>query len=172
MQAAIQIFLYFASAVFLGVMCLVGFRLFADNGVWRLTVGTSGQEIAAQRLNIPLNLRYRELLELGMIQLLPDENVVAGCGSKGEIEEVLLFTNRRAFIMSRHQGATFFAKHTFSIDRLRPIPSSAAMVGNKIVLSDGTQTAAIDSPGSEGYLADTKVVVRELNLRILQAGKA
>jgi len=167
---AMQVFLCASAILFIGVMVLVAFRMFASDGVKRFEDNEEGDGVEPS--DLPLDVRYRELFELGMIQLKPDEQALIGCGRKEEMEEVLLVTDRRAFVMTRRQGATFFAKHTFSIDKLRPIPSSAGLVGNKIVLSDGSQTAAIGSPGSTGFLADARLVVRELNTMIHQAHRA
>jgi len=146
-------------------LILVGFRFFASNGVRRMPYReTPRQELEFEPImTTPLDVRYREVTELGMVQLEPDENIVTGCGRKGELEEILLVTNRRAFIMTRRAGTTFYAKQAFFIDHLRPIPSSAGMMGNKMILSDGVKTGAIDSPGDRGFLDDAKNVVRELN---------
>ncbi len=169
---AVQMFLYASAALFFGVMVLVAFRMFASDGARRLNEGDADEGAESESDDKPLNVRYRELLELGMVQLEQGEQILIGCGRKAEVEEVLVVTDRRAFIMTRRQGATFFAKHTFRVDQLRPVPSSAGLVGNKIVLSDGSQTAAISSPGNTGILADARLVVRELNNLIRQSHRA
>lgn len=165
-----DILLISAVASFAVSMLLVAVRLLAPDGTKRIVypgeiVGQADEPASA----LPLEDRFRELLELGMIQLEPEEHVVTGCGMRGEIEEILIVTNRRAFILNRRSGATFFAKHTFNIEDLKPVPSSAGLVGNKMILTDGAQTRAIDSPGSGGFLAEAQVVVRELNSRIRAA---
>lgn len=168
-----EVFLSVSIALFGISVLALAVRLVASDGARRLrepipvmSLMQTGEE---GDNSLPLDDRYRELIELGMIGLEPDEIVVAGCGQKGEIEEILLFTNKRAFIMNRRSGATFFAKHTFVLKDLRPVPSSAGLVGNKIILTDGAQTRAIDSPGDHGFLASASVVIRELNSRIRAA---
>lgn len=166
-----QILFGVSVAFFIGSAALVLLRFFGSSGATILPFQdalpiTEDTDIMP---DIPLEVRYRELIELGMIQLEPEEQILIGCGKKGETEEVLVVTTHRAFIMTRRAGATFYAKQAFYVDHLRPIPSSAGMMGNKMILSDGVKTGAIDSPGDRGFLDDAKNVVRELNGLIRKA---
>ncbi|MCZ7582947.1 MAG: hypothetical protein M5R36_06215 [Deltaproteobacteria bacterium] len=124
-------------------------------------LGTTGPSPMVEEL-------FRELMELGLFKLEPEEAIVAGCGRKGEMEEVLLVTDRRVFYLTRRAGAMIYAVQEFEIGSLRPVPSSAGMLGAKIILADGRKTAVMDSPGGDGYLDDAHGVIRELNKRILQ----
>jgi len=168
---ALKVLFIAAALLFLGTMVAVAFRLWGRSGVTRITFKNKIEAKSPDEAMAALSLedRYRELIELGMIQLEPEEQVIAGCGRRGDTEEVLLVTGHRAFILTRRSSSTFFAKQIFHIDHLRPIPSSAGLVGNKLILSDGVKTSAIDSPGNRGYLEDAKEVVRELNGRIRKA---
>ncbi|MBZ0270730.1 hypothetical protein K8I61_01745 [bacterium] len=155
--------LFVAGLVYFGVtLMLVAMRVFSRRGIDALAVDPSRRD-DDRDIDVSLETRYRELIELGMIQLEPDERVVTGCGHKGDNEEVMLVTNRRVFVMSRPADGMFYRKQVMKLQQMRPLPSSAGVKGNKIVLSDGTTTAVMDSPGDEGTLDDTRAVVRELN---------
>lgn len=171
--------LFFISLAFLAVVAvIVAFRLFGDEGT-RLIAGSPASVQGGPSAGYSdymshraVEERYRELVELGMIQLEPNEEIAIGCGRRGDHEEVVLVSNKRVFVLTRRTGATFFAKQIYYLGDLRPVPSSAGLMGNKFIVTDGTQTSAVDSPGDQGFLESAQKVVRELNRRVREAQHA
>jgi hypothetical protein len=115
---------------------------------------------------------YIEVLNLADMMLDEDEVVMAGCGQRGEIENVILATNKRVLFLTRRFGASHYHYDQFNYDVLRPLSSTQGVIGEKMRLLEGDRIAEMTSPGHESWLDSAEDTVKVINERIRHARDA
>jgi len=153
-------------------LLLVMLRLLGRGGVVELTsreISETRQEVLEGRMQANLDAAYQEVLNLADVQLAQDELVLAGCGRRGEVEQVMLATNNRLFLFARRFGASRYSYDIFDYGKLHPIPISQAVIGERIRMLEGDRLAEMPSPGMESWLDTAEDTIKVINDRIRRA---
>jgi hypothetical protein len=109
---------------------------------------------------------YQEVLGLGDVTLEKDELVLAACGQRGQVETVLLATDRMLYFFTRRAGASHYLVERFDYGRMRPIPLGGAVIGEKIRVMEGDRLAEMVSPGAESWLDSAEDTIKTINAQI------
>ncbi len=112
---------------------------------------------------------YLEVLNLSDIVLDDNETILAACGQRGEIETVILATDKKLFFFTRRFGVSRYHHEIFEYLQLHPIPLGQAVIGEKIRLLEGDRIAEMISPGAESWLDSTEDTIKKINERIRKA---
>jgi hypothetical protein len=156
-------------AVFLFFLFLVVMRLASKSGVEPVGM----QDVAGDRRSpdharaaLKFEASYQEALNLGDVELERGESVLAGCGTRGEIESVLLATNQRLLVMTRRFGASRYHVETFDYVKLHPIPLGQAVIGEHIRIMEEDRMVEMTSPGAESWLDTAEDTIKIINTQI------
>lgn len=161
---------FLVAAVFFLIVALI--RLFGGSGNEPLALPERMSERRAEASSKSVGMsetNYQEVLNLGDIALMRSEAVLAACGQRGEIENVLLATNKRVFFFTRRLGASRYHHDIFDYRHMHPIALGQAVIGEKIRIMEGDRMAEMNSPGAESWLDSAEDTIRIINDNIRRA---
>jgi hypothetical protein len=117
--------------IFLFLLVMVVLRLTIKNDVEPVTLSEMAGDRRSGEHGRPLNYEagYQEVLNLGDVLLEKDELVLAACGQRGEVENVLLATSKRIFFFTRRFGASRYYSETFEYSKIHPLSLASAVIG-------------------------------------------
>jgi hypothetical protein len=162
------------------LVLLTVFALLLIGVVLRLTVNSSivpitAAEFAEESKNagrgksrFKFEASYQEVLNLADMTLDNGEAILAACGQRGEIENVLLATNRRLLFFTRRAGASRYYTEIFDYAKVHPIPLGQAVIGERLRVLEGERMAEMISPGNESWLDSAEDTIKAINEQIRQ----
>jgi len=163
-------FIFLIASLLLVIVVLI--RVFGGGGIEPLAISERLAERRKDAGNPSVGMsetNYQEVLNLGDVVLMRSEAVLAACGQRGEIENVLLATNKRVFFFTRRLGASRYHHDIFDYRHMHPIPLGQAVIGERIRIMEGDRMAEMSSPGAESWLDSAEDTIRIINDNIRRA---